>query len=193
MSFTLQLGEKAPNFSLPATDGRTYSLESFQDSPILVIVFSCNHCPYVVGSEDRMIAFANDYQSRGVQLVAINSNAVTTYADDSFDHMVVRAREKGFPFPYLHDGSQQTALDYGALRTPHFYVFDSERKLRYTGRMDDNPKFPGQETTRELRDAIEDLLHGREVAVPLTNPLGCNVKWEGKDKHWMPPAACDLV
>lgn len=193
MSFTLQIGEKAPNFSLPAIDGRTYSLESFQDSPILVIVFSCNHCPYVVGSEDRMIAFANDYQSRGVQLVAINSNAVTTYADDSFDHMVVRAREKGFPFPYLHDGSQQTALDYGALRTPHFYVFDSERKLRYTGRMDDNPKFPGQETTRELRDAIEDLLHGREVAVPLTNPLGCNVKWEGKDKHWMPPAACDLV
>lgn len=193
MSFTLQLGEKAPNFSLPATDGRTYSLESFQDSPILVIVFSCNHCPYVVGSEDRMIAFANDYQSRGVQLVAINSNAVTTYADDSFDHMVVRAREKGFPFPYLHDESQQTALDYGALRTPHFYAFDSERKLRYTGRMDDNPKFPGQETTRELRDAIEDLLHGREVAVPLTNPLGCNVKWEGKDKHWMPPAACDLV
>lgn len=193
MSFTLQIGEKAPNFSLPATDGRTYSLESFQDSPILVIVFSCNHCPYVVGSEDRMIAFANDYQSRGVQLVAINSNAVTTYADDSFDHMVVRAREKGFPFPYLHDESQQTALDYGALRTPHFYVFDSERKLRYTGRMDDNPKFPGQETTRELRDAIEDLLHGREVAVPLTNPLGCNVKWEGKDKHWMPPAACDLV
>lgn len=193
MSFTLQIGEKAPNFSLPATDGRTYSLESFQDSPILVIVFSCNHCPYVVGSEDRMIAFANDYQSRGVQLVAINSNAVTTYADDSFDHMVVRAREKGFPFPYLHDGSQQTALDYGALRTPHFYAFDSERKLRYTGRMDDNPKFPGQETTRELRDAIEDLLHGREVAVPLTNPLGCNVKWEGKDKHWMPPAACDLV
>lgn len=193
MSFTLQIGEKAPNFSLPATDGRTYSLESFQDSPILVIVFSCNHCPYVVGSEDRMIAFANDYQSRGVQLVAINSNAVTTYADDSFDHMVVRAREKGFPFPYLHDESQQTALDYGALRTPHFYAFDSERKLRYTGRMDDNPKFPGQETTRELRDAIEDLLHGREVAVPLTNPLGCNVKWEGKDKHWMPPAACDLV
>lgn len=193
MSFTLQIGEKAPNFSLPAIDGRTYSLESFQDSPILVIVFSCNHCPYVVGSEDRMIAFANDYQSRGVQLVAINSNAVTTYADDSFDHMVVRAREKGFPFPYLHDESQQTALDYGALRTPHFYAFDSERKLRYTGRMDDNPKFPGQETTRELRDAIEDLLHGREVAVPLTNPLGCNVKWEGKDKHWMPPAACDLV
>lgn len=193
MSFTLQLGENAPNFSLPATDGHTYSLESFQEAPILVIVFSCNHCPYVVGSEDRMIAFANDYKERGVQLVAINSNAVTTYADDSFDHMIVRAREKGFPFPYLHDESQQTALDYGALRTPHYYVFDSQRKLRYTGRMDDNPKFPGKETTHELRDAIEDLLHNREVGVPLTNPLGCNVKWSGKEKHWMPAAACDLV
>lgn len=193
MAFTLEIGDSAPNFSLPATDGKTYTLEDFAASEFLVIVFSCNHCPYVVGSEDRMIAFANDYAPRGVRMVAINSNAVTTYADDSFEHMVARAAEKNFPFTYLHDETQQTALDYGALRTPHFYVFDAGRKLRYTGRMDDNPKFPGQETTRELRDAVDDLLAGNAPAVEKTNPLGCNVKWAGQDKHWMPAAACDLV
>jgi peroxiredoxin len=193
MAFTLQIGERAPDFSLPGVDGETYSLADFQDVQILVIAFTCNHCPYVIGSEDRIIAFAQEYSPRGVAFVAINSNSQNTYADDSFEHMVERAKEKGFPFPYLRDESQQVALAYGALRTPHFYVFDRERKLRYTGRMDDNPKFPGQETTHELRDAVDDLLAGREVSTPLTNPLGCNVKWEGKEKHWMPADACDLV
>jgi peroxiredoxin len=193
MAFTLQIGDSAPNFSLPATDGKTYSLEDFRDTPILVIVFSCNHCPYVVGSEDRMIAFANDYSARGVKLVAVNSNSVGTYVDDSFEHMVERAAQKNFPFVYLRDESQDVALSYGALRTPHYYVFDADRALRYSGRMDDNPRNPGQESTHELRDAVEDLLAGREVAVPLTNPIGCNVKWDGKDAHWMPADACDLV
>lgn len=193
MAFTLDIGEAAPDFSLPATDGNNYSLKDFADSEILVIVFSCNHCPYVIASEDRMIAFANDYEKRGVKFVAINSNAVTTYADDSFEHMVQRANEKNFPFIYLHDESQQTALDYGALRTPHYYVFDAQRKLRYTGRMDDNPRNPGKETTHELRDAVDALLGGNTPSPEKTNPLGCNVKWAGKEKHWMPEEACDLV
>ena len=193
MAFTLQIGESAPDFSLPGVDGKTYGLADFQDAKILVIVFSCNHCPYVVGSEDRMNDFAKEYSARGVQLVSINSNSQNTYADDSFEHMVERAREKGFVFPYLRDETQEVALAYGALRTPHYYVFDGGRELRYTGRMDDNPRNPGQETTHELRDAVEDLLAGREVAVPLTNPIGCNVKWEGKEKHWIPADACDLV
>lgn len=193
MAFTLEIGDVAPGFSLPATDGKTYSLEDFAKTEILVLVFSCNHCPYVIGSEDRMIAFADDYAERGVQLVAINSNAVTTYADDSFEHMVERAREKNFPFVYLRDESQQTALDYGALRTPHYYVFDAGRKLRYTGRMDDNPRTPGQETTHELRDAVDALLSGSTPSPEKTNPIGCNVKWAGQDKHWMPAEACDLV
>lgn len=193
MSFTLQLGDAAPDFSLPAADGKTYSLANFSDAPVLVIVFSCNHCPYVVGSEDRMIAFEQDYKAKGVQFVAINSNSVNTYADDSLDHMIERAEDKGFQFPYLRDESQDVARAYGALRTPHYYVFDADRKLKYTGRMDDSPRTPGQETTRELRDAVDDLLAGREVAVPLTNPIGCNVKWDGKDAHWMPAEACDLV
>ena len=193
MAFTLEIGESAPHFSLLATDGKTYSLESFSDAEILVLVFSCNHCPYVIGSEDRMIAFANDYQKRGVAFVAINSNAVTTYADDSFEHMQQRAEEKGFPFVYLHDESQQTALDYGALRTPHYYVFDAERKLRYTGRMDDSPRTPDKESTHELRDAVDALLQGSTPSPEKTNPIGCNVKWAGQDKHWMPAEACDLV
>lgn len=193
MAFTLEIGDAAPNFSLPATDGNTYSLENFADSEILVIVFSCNHCPYIIGSEDRMIAFAGDYEARGVKFVAINSNAVTTYADDSFEHMIQRARDKNFPFLYLHDETQQTALDYGALRTPHYYVFDASRTLRYTGRMDDNPRHPGKETTHELRDAVDALLSGSTPAIEKTNPIGCNVKWAGQEKHWMPAEACDLV
>lgn len=193
MAFTLQIGESAPDFSLPGVDGKTYTLADFADSRILVLAFTCNHCPYVVNSEDRIIAFANDYAPQNVGFVAINSNSVNTYADDSFEYMVQRAKDKNFPFPYLRDESQDVARAYGALRTPHFYVFDSRRQLRYTGRMDDNPRNPGQETTRELRDAVEALLEGHLPEVALTNPIGCNVKWDGKDAHWMPADACDLV
>jgi hypothetical protein len=107
--------------------------------------------------------------------------------------MKQRATEKAFKFPYLRDDKQEVALAYGALRTPHYYVFDQDRKLRYTGRMDDNPRTPGQETTHELRDAVDALLAGKKPEVELTNPIGCNVKWWGKERHWMPPEACDLV
>ncbi len=193
MPFTLELKRNAPDFRLPATDGRSYSLADFNSAKVLVVAFTCNHCPYVVNSEERILAFDRDTKAQGVQLVCINSNAETTYQDDDFPHMVERAKERGFGFPYLHDESQEVALSYGALRTPHYFVFDGERKLRYTGRMDDNPRNPGKETTRELRDAVEALLNGTEVAVPLTNPIGCNVKWRDQDKHWMPALACDLV
>lgn len=193
MAFTLQLGESAPDFSLPGVDGRFYCLADFAASPVLVLVFSCVHCPYVIGSEERMMQFDRDYKTRGVAFVALNSNAQTTYADDSFAGMQTRAKQRGFEFPFLHDGSQQVALAYGALKTPHYFVFDAARKLRYTGRMDDRPRHPGEETTRELRDAVDALLEGREIAVPLSNPIGCNVKWAGKEKHWMPAEACDIV
>jgi peroxiredoxin len=193
MAFTLEIGQSAPDFKLPGVDGKQYSLSSFKDSKYLVIVFSCNHCPYVVGSEDRMIKFAKDYAPRGVKMVAINSNETDNHPGDSFDNMVTRAKQKNFPFPYLHDESQQVALAYGALRTPHFYVFDAERKLRYTGRMDDNPKVEAAAKTHELRDAMDALLAGKKPPIERINPLGCNVKWKGQDNHWMPAEACDLV
>jgi len=193
MAFTLQLGQEAPNFNLPGVDGKNYSLADFHGAKVLVVVFSCNHCPYVVGSEDRMNALHADYAPKSVAMIAINSNETEHHPTDSFEHMVQRAKDKGFKFPYVRDESQQIALAYGALRTPHFYVFDKDRKLRYTGRMDDNPRQPGRQTTRELRDAIEAVLDGRAPAIPLTNPIGCNVKWKNRDAHWMPPEACDLV
>ena len=193
MAFTLELGQPAPHFDLPGVDGSNHSLASFADAKILIVVFSCNHCPFVIGSEDRMNELHADYAPQGVAMVAINSNETEGHPTDSFDHMVERAKEKGFQFPYVRDESQQVALAYGALRTPHYYVFDAERKLRYTGRMDDNPRQAGEETTRELRDALDALLIGDEPPVALTNPIGCNVKWKDQDAHWMPPEACDLV
>ena len=193
MPFTLTLGSKAPDFDLPGVDGKRYSLASFKDAKVLVVAFWCNHCPYVIGSEDRINRFHGDFAPRGVGLVAINSNETQGHPLDSFDHMVQRARDKGFKFPYIRDDSQEVALAYGALRTPHFYVFDAQRKLRYTGRMDDNPRNPGKETTHELRDAVEAVLAGKEPNSALTNPIGCNVKWQGKERHWMPADACDLV
>ncbi len=193
MAFTLEIGDRAPDFSLPAVDGKTYTLDDFAGSAALVVVFSCNHCPFVIGSEDRMNAFAADYAPRGVAMISINSNETDNHPDDSFEHMVTRAAEKDFQFVYARDEDQSVALAYGALRTPHYYLFDADRRLRYTGRMDDDPRDAANARTHELRDAADALLAGNPVAVELTNPLGCNVKWAGQDAHWMPAEACDLV
>ncbi len=193
MAFTLQLGEKAPDFELPATDGKTYRLSDFDDSPVLVIFFTCNHCPYVKGSDEVTRQTALRFMPQGVRFVAINSNSENTYAEDSFEHMVKRMEEHKFPWVYLRDKSQQVAWAYGALRTPHFYVFDKARRLIYTGRGVDNPLEAEKSTVNDLANALEDHLAGRPVRVPITNPIGCNVKWEGREAHWMPPEACDLV
>lgn len=193
MAFTLPLGAKAPDFALPATDGKCYSLRDFDDADVLVIFFTCNHCPYVVGSDETTRRTAEKYAPRGVRFVGINSNSVLTYAEDSFAKMIERMDEKKFPWVYLRDESQRVALAYGALRTPHFFVFDRNRRLVYTGRALDNPREPEKATTNDLEAALDDVLAGRPVATPLTNPIGCNVKWEGKEAHWMPPEACDLV
>lgn len=193
MAFTLEIGQDAPDFNLPGVDGKNYCLADFADKKLLIVVFSCNHCPYVVGSEDRMNALYADYAPKGVGMIAVNSNETDNHPTDSFEHMVRRAEQKGFEFPYVRDESQEVARAYGALRTPHYFVFDADRKLRYTGRMDDNPRQAGQETTRELRDALDALLEGNDPPTPVTNPIGCNVKWKGQAEHWMPPEACDLV
>lgn len=193
MAFTLDIGDQAPDFDLRGVDGYSYSLDSFREANFLLIAFTCNHCPYVVGSEDRIKRLQIDYINRGVSLVCINSNEDEQHTDDSFEKMVERARDQEFRFPYLRDETQQVALAYGALRTPHFFLFDAERRLRYTGRMDDNPRTQGAETTHELRDAIEAVLSGKTPPVEKTNPIGCNVKWRGQERHWMPADACDLV
>ncbi|MBX7134848.1 MAG: thioredoxin family protein [Fimbriimonadaceae bacterium] len=191
--FTLPLGAFAPDFLLRATDGGMYGLGDFDDAEVLVIFFTCNHCPYVIGSDEDTRKIVEDYHHRGVKFVAINSNSANTHPHDGFEGMVGRMAEHGFPWPYLHDADQSIAKAYGALRTPHFFVFNRDRKLVFTGRAIDNPRDHTQSQTHELRDALNDVLSGRAVAVPLTNPIGCNVKWEGQDAHWMPPEACDLV
>jgi len=193
MAFTLQLGERAPDFKLPATDGKTYRLSDFNDSKLLVIFFTCNHCPYVTGSDEVTRKTALKFIPQGVKFVGINSNSEHTYAEDSFEHMVERMKEHQFPWLYLRDESQDVARAYGALRTPHFYVFDKDRKLVYTGRGVDSPRDTSKMTINNLDQALTEFLAGNPVSVPLTNPIGCNVKWEGQDAHWMPAEACDLV
>ena len=193
MAFTLQLGEAAPGFSLPATDGRTYGLDDFAGADTLVVFFTCNHCPYVTGSDEVTRGTVEKYASRGVRFVGINSNSEVTHPDDDFDSMVSRMNVHRFPWVYLRDLSQDTARAYGALRTPHFYVFDGSRDLVYTGRGVDSPRDAEGITVNDLEAALDDITAGRPVRTPLTNPIGCNVKWENQDAHWMPPEACDLV
>lgn len=193
MAFTLQPGESAPGFSLPATDGRTYSLDDFSSAGTLVVFFTCNHCPYVTGSDEVTRVSAESFASRGVRFVGINSNSEVTHPDDDFDHMVARMNVHRFPWIYLRDQSQDTARAYGALRTPHFYVFDRDRNLVYTGRGVDSPRDADGITVNDLEAALDDVTAGRPVRTALTNPIGCNVKWENQDAHWMPPDACDLV
>ena len=192
MSFTLEIGATAPDFRLPATDGSSYSLSDFNED-YLVIFFTCNHCPYVIGSDEVTRASAMRFAPEGVRFIGINSNSAATYEEDDFPHMVRRMEEQKFPWLYLYDESQEVALAYGALRTPHFYLFNRERKLVYTGRGVDQPKDASKITVNDLDRALEELVAGLPVSVPVTNPIGCNVKWEGKEKHWMPADACDLV
>ncbi|MBA4411582.1 MAG: thioredoxin family protein [Odoribacter sp.] len=193
MAFTLQIGHKPPDFTLPATDGKTYALRDFDKAKALVIFFTCNHCPYVIGSDEITRKTAEKFIPKGVEFIGINSNSPNTYAEDSFDHMVKRMQEQKFPWLYLYDRTQDVARAYGALRTPHFFVFDAQRKLVYTGRGVDNPRDTSKMTVNDLDTALSELVAGKPITTPMTNPIGCNVKWDGKDAHWMPADACDLV
>jgi peroxiredoxin len=193
MPFTLPLGAAAPDFSLPATDGKNYSLTNFKDTTYLVIFFTCNHCPYVIGSDEVTRQTADKFASKGVRFVGINSNSKNTYPDDDFPHMVSRMAQHKFPWVYLYDEKQDIARTYGALRTPHFYVFDQARKLVYGGRGVDTPRNTANMKINDLDRALTELTSGKPISIPLTNPIGCNVKWDGKDAHWMPGDACDLV
>jgi peroxiredoxin len=193
MAFTLQPGQKSIDFKLPATDGKEYSLSDFDRFKYLVIFFTCNHCPYVLGSDEITRQTAEKFSKRGVGFAGINSNSENTYPEDSFPNMVERMKKNKFPWVYLYDQPQEVAKAYGALRTPHFYVFDENRILVYTGRGVDNPRDTSKMTVNNLDLALGELTTGKPISVPVTNPIGCNIKWDGRDAHWMPPDACDLV
>ena len=171
------LARTAPQFTLPGVDGSDHSLDDYRDASVLVLVQSCNHCPYVQAWEGRLIDVARDYADRGVRVVAISSNDVASHPEDSFEEMKKRAKEKGFNFPYLRDETQETARAYTAERTPHVHVFDAERKLRYTGKIDDNMEHPERVKTRFLQNAVESLLAGGAPAESQTFAIGCTIKW----------------
>ena len=192
MSFTLQLGQKAPEFNLISTSNENISLSSF-NSKFLVVFFTCNHCPYVTGSDEVTRQTVNKFKDKDVSFVAINSNSANTYQEDSFENMVLRMEEYNFPWVYLHDADQEIAMKYGALKTPHFYVFNEQRELVYTGRGVDSPLDANKIKINNLELVLDELTSNTLISIPITNPIGCSVKWEGKDSHWMPPEACDLV
>ena len=173
ISENLEIGQKASDFQdLLGVDGRRYSLSSFDDKPLLVLVFSCNGCPTVKANEDRMIAIQKAYEPRGVQLVAINSNNAFLSPSDTFSEMVKRAQEKRFNFPYLKDEEGSVARNYGAITTPHVFVLDRERRLRYKGRIDET-RDPARATYSDLENALGELLANRPIRVPETKPFGC--------------------
>lgn len=188
---TLAIGSKAPDFSLPGVDGKTYSLASFKSSSILVIVFTCNHCPTAQAYEDRVIQLKKDYGSKGVAVIAIMPNdpeAINLdelgYTDlsDSFEEMKIRSKQKQFNFPYLYDGKTQAiAKAYGPVATPHVFIFDKERKLRYSGRIDDMEKPTKKPNSLDTRTALDALLKGQEPPVSSTKVFGCSIKWAEKE------------
>ena len=173
----MHIGDAAPDFGLPSVGGAVYGLRDFSTKSILVVVFSCNHCPYVQAYEARLIAIQRDYQDRGVQVVAINANDGVRYPEDSFEAMVARSTSKQFNFPYLHDESQAVARAYGASHTPQLFVFDRDRRLAYTGKIDDNWQQPQAVLRPYLREALDALLEGRRPAEPTTHAIGCTIKW----------------
>jgi peroxiredoxin len=176
-----KLGASCPDFRLPAVDGKSYALADFADAPVLVVMFICNHCPYVKAVEDRIIALQRAFGPRGVQLVGVCANDAVTYPDDAFDKLAERWRQKDYGFPYLHDESQAVARAFGAVCTPDIFVYDrgggGARTLAYRGRIDDSWKEPGKVTRHELADALEALLAGRRPSAEQRPSLGCSIKW----------------
>jgi len=188
---TLQIGENAPDFSLPDIEGNFHTLQDYNKFTLLVIVFTCNHCPTAQAYEQRLIDFTNDYSSKSVAVVAIMPNSAygllleeCGYSDlnDSWAEMKIRAEGKGFNFPYLYDGDNHAvSILYGPVTTPHVFVFDQDRKLRYVGRIDDSEK-PGTAHAEDLRKAVDELLDGKPVSVPVTKTFGCSIKWAWKSE-----------
>jgi peroxiredoxin len=169
------IGKPAPDFALPGTDGKTYSLEQFAEAPVLVVVFTCNHCPYAQAARTRIIELSEEYRNQGVAFVAVNPNDQTAYPEDSMEHM--REERFGYPFPYLRDAEQTTARAYGAVCTPDIFVYDASRALAYHGRLDDNWQEPENVTSTDLQDALDALLAGTLPRTEQKPSMGCSIKW----------------
>ena len=177
-STMVPLGTPAPDFNLPGTDDKTYSLESFKDKKVLVVIFMCNHCPYVKAVLRRLINLQNEYAERSVQLVGINVNDANNYPDDSPENMKVLVEKKNLPFPYLFDATQESARAYNAVCTPDIFVYGEERALLYRGRIDDNWQHPDEITRHDLKDAIEAILANQLVSDDQISSMGCSIKWK---------------
>jgi peroxiredoxin len=173
----LALGTPCPDFRLPSVDGRTVARDDLKDAAVLVVMFICNHCPYVQAVEDRIVALAREYGSKGVQLVGICSNDPSGYPDDAPPRLLARWREKGYGFPYLVDASQAVARAFDAVCTPDVYVYDRARRLAYHGRIDDNWQQPSKVTRRELAAALDALLAGKTPSQEQHHSIGCSIKW----------------
>lgn len=174
----LKIGDKIPAFSLIGTDDKIYSLESFAQKNYVMIIFSCNHCPYVLAYEERIKSLQEEFRDNGFGVIAINSNDEINYPEDSFSNMKKRAEEIGFNFHYLRDETQQTAKAFGAESTPEIYLFDESRDLVYTGKIDDNWSSPEKVNNRYLRNAVLELIESKPVSVPETFAIGCSIKWK---------------
>lgn len=174
----LNIGDKALDFSLPGVDDNTHSLDTYTDKEAVAVIFSCNHCPYVLAWEDRLIALQAEYASKGVQFIGISANDADKYPADSFPKMKEHAQEKGFNFPYLYDESQDIAKAYGAERTPEIFLFDKDRTLQYHGTVDDNYEDPDSVTKTYFKDALEAVVGGTAPKVTSTPPVGCTIKWK---------------
>ncbi len=174
----LSIGSECPEFNLKSVDSENYSLQTFSEKKALVVIFSCNHCPYVQAYEDRIISLQNKYSTKLVQVIAINSNDESQYEDDSFEAMIERAKIKEFNFPYLRDEDQTVAKAFGATHTPEVFLFDMERILVYHGKIDDNWLEENKVKKQYLKDAIEESLAGKEISIPETYSLGCTIKWK---------------
>jgi peroxiredoxin len=174
----LKIGSQAPDFNLPGVDGKNYSINLFKDNQAVIVIFSCNHCPYVQAYEDRIKQIQDDYKGKGVFVVAINSNEDSGYPEDSFENMKKRASEKKFNFPYLRDDDQSVARAYDATHTPEIFLFDKNKKLAFHGKIDDNWQEPKKVQNHYLRNALDELLEGKEISVPETFTIGCTIKWK---------------
>lgn len=175
------LGESCPEFKLPAVDGQTHQLSDYRNKPALLVMFICNHCPYVKAIEDRLIALGKDLIPKGLGMVAISSNNAAKYPEDSFENMRKLATAKAYPFAYLYDESQEVAHRFGAVCTPDFFLYDQNLKLAYRGRLDDSWKDASLVSSQELRAAIEALLRHEKPSLQQKPSMGCSIKWKEHD------------